>query len=58
MSDRIIFRDELCALLHVGSECIRRWIKTGKLPEPDIAITQRTKAWKLSTLEQAGIKLV
>lgn len=58
MSDKIIFRAELCEKLRVGSECIRRWIKSGKLPEPDIAITQRTKAWKLSTLEQAGIRLV
>lgn len=56
--DRIIFRDDLCVLLQVGSEAIRRWIKSGKLPKPDVAITRRTLGWRLSTLNAAGIRLL
>lgn len=40
--DRVIFRAELCKLLNVGTECVRRWIKSGKL----------------STLHAAGIGLL
>lgn len=57
--DRVIFRDDLRKMLNnVGSECIRRWIKSGKLPQPDVAITRQTMAWKLSTLRAAGIGLL
>lgn len=56
--DRVIFRAELCKLLNVGTECVRRWIKSGKIPKPDVAITCRTMAWKLSTLHAAGIGLL
>ena len=57
-ADRLVFRDDLGATLGVGSEALRRWIKAGKLPKPDVAITRRTMAWKLSTLQAAGIGLV
>ena len=58
MTDKIIFRADLCDQLKVGSEAIRRWIKSGKLPPPDVNISLRTRAWKLSTLEAAGINLL
>lgn len=57
-ADRLVFRDDLVTELGVGKEALRRWIKAGKLPKPDVAITQRTMAWKLSTLKAAGIGLV
>lgn len=58
MTDRIIFRSDLCDQLKVGSEAIRRWIKAGKLPAPDVNISLRTRAWRLSTLQAAGINLL
>lgn len=57
-TDRLIFREDLVTTLGVGKEALRRWIKAGKLPKPDVAITRRTMAWKLSTLQAAGIGLV
>jgi predicted DNA-binding transcriptional regulator AlpA len=57
-SDRLVFRDDLVTSLGVGKEALRRWIKAGKLPKPDVAITRRTMAWKLSTLQAAGIGLL
>lgn len=56
--DRVIYRSELCKTLGVGSEAVRRWMKAGKLPKPDVAISQKTLGWKLSTLRNAGIGLV
>lgn len=55
--DRVIFRPELQALLHVSSETIRRWLLASKLPVPDVALTRKTVGWKRSTLEHAGIRL-
>lgn len=57
-ADRIIYRRELCILTGVGSEAIRRWIKANKLPPPDVAISQKTMGWRLSTLQAAGIGLI
>lgn len=57
-ADRIIYRRELCTLTGVGSEAIRRWIKAKKLPPPDVAISQKTMGWRLSTLQAAGIGLI
>lgn len=57
--DRVIYRDELKTLANgVCSQTIRRWLKSGKLPAPDVAISLRTKGWRLSTLQAAGIGLV
>lgn len=57
-TDRLVFREDLVTTLGVGNEALRRWIKAGKLPKPDVAITRRTMAWKLSTLQAAGIGLL
>jgi len=57
-SDRVIWRSELCHLCGVGSEAVRRWIKSGKLPAPDVALSMRTMGWRLSTLHAAGIGLL
>jgi len=45
-------------MLGVGSEALRRWLKAGKLPPPDVAISRKTMGWRLSTLQKSGIGLV
>lgn len=57
-TDVVIWRRELCAKLGVSSECIRRMMKAGKLPKPDVDLSQKTRGWRLSTLHAAGINLV
>lgn len=57
--DRVIYRAELYTIMGgVCAQTIRRWLKSGKLPAPDVAISMRTKGWRLSTLRSAGIGLV
>jgi hypothetical protein len=56
--DRVLWRRDLrLALDGVTDETVRRWIKQGKLPKPDIDLSLRTRGWRLSTLRRAGIKL-
>lgn len=57
-TDRIIYRQDLYKLIGVTSETLRRWLKEGKIPAADIAISRRTVGWRLSTLHAAGIKLL
>jgi predicted site-specific integrase-resolvase len=57
-TDKVIYRADLCKRLGVGSEAMRRWLKAGKLPKPDVDISQKTRGWKMSTLRAAGIDLV
>lgn len=58
IEDRLIFRKELCEKLHIGSEAIRRKLQAGKIPKPDVDVSQRTQAWRLSTLLEAGVRIV
>lgn len=53
----LVLRKDLQAILGVSSETIRRWLKTGKLPEPDIKLSHRTSGWNASTLKSAGVDL-
>jgi predicted DNA-binding transcriptional regulator AlpA len=55
--DRVIWRPDLQDSMHVSSETVRRWINSGKLPKPDVAMSRRTMGWRLSTLRAAGINL-
>ncbi|WP_205617385.1 MerR family transcriptional regulator [Pelomicrobium methylotrophicum] len=55
--DRIVWRADLCRQLNVSKETIRRWLKAGHLPPPDISLSRRTLGWRLSTLRRAGINL-
>lgn len=55
--DRVIWRREIQAAACVTSETIRRWMRDGKLPEPDVNLSCRTKGWRASTLRAAGIHL-
>lgn len=55
--DPIIWRDELTAMCRKSGETVRRWIKSGRLPTPDVKLSARTMGWKLSTLRAANINL-
>lgn len=55
--DRLILRGALPAELGVSSETVRRWMRDGKLPKPDVDLSLRTRGWKLSTLRAAGLNL-
>lgn len=57
IDERIVWRAELAARLGVSSEAVRRYMRDGKLPPPDVKLSQRQIGWKLSTLEKAGIRL-
>ncbi len=57
-SDRLIWRADLTKQLGVSSETIRRWMRDGVLPPPDVRPTNRTQAWRLSTLHAAGFNLL
>ena len=54
-ADRVIYRSELPGLLKVGTVAVRRYIKAGKLPAPDVNLSRRTCGWSLSTLRAHGI---
>jgi hypothetical protein len=47
----------LPGLFDVSGETIRRWIKAGKLPPPDVAMSLRARGWSLATLHAHGIKI-
>jgi predicted DNA-binding transcriptional regulator AlpA len=55
--DRVVWRRELQQAVKVSSETIRRWMLDGRLPEPDVNLSNRTKGWRVSTLRAAGINL-
>lgn len=55
--DTVIWRRELHQRLKVSSETVRRLLKGGKLPPPDVDLSLRTRGWRLSTLRAAGINL-
>jgi len=55
--DRVIWRRELQAELHVSAETIRRWMLDGKLPPLDVDLSVRSRGWKRSTLRAAGINV-
>jgi predicted site-specific integrase-resolvase len=56
--DKVIWRRDLMKMLGgVASETVRRWLKEGKLPAPDVDLSQRTRGWRKSTLRAAGINV-
>ncbi len=55
--DKLVWRQDLQTQMQICSETMRRWLRAGKLPKPDIDISSRRLAWKRSTLEQAGVRL-
>ena len=56
--DKVIWRTDLRKMLNnVQSDTVRKWIKAGKLPKPDVRLSGKTMGWRLSTLREAGINL-
>ncbi|MER2539928.1 MAG: hypothetical protein ABTQ26_11870 [Azonexus sp.] len=55
--DRVIWRHDLQTMMSVSRETMRQWIKKGKLPKPDVAMSQKTMGWRISTLHNAGINI-
>ena len=56
-SDRVVWRRELREMCNVTNETIRRWIKSNRLPPPDVALSYKTMGWRMSTLRASGINL-
>lgn len=57
LPDRLLLRDELAGVCHVSSATLSRWMREGKLPPPDVAITRKAQQWRLSSLHRAGIMI-
>jgi predicted DNA-binding transcriptional regulator AlpA len=55
--DPILTRADIMGRLKCSRETVRQWIKAGKLPKPDVALSIKTTGWKRSTLAAAGINL-
>ncbi len=55
--DRVIWRPELQKMMGVTSNTVRCWMKAGRLPPPDVAMSRKTLGWRISTLRAAGVNL-
>lgn len=55
---RLIRRRDLQRALDVSSETIRRWLISGKLPPPDVAVSDQASWWREDTLAAAGFNVV
>ncbi|MDR1276408.1 MAG: hypothetical protein LBL72_08540 [Candidatus Accumulibacter sp.] len=55
--DRVIWLSDFVKMMGVCDETVRRWRKKNMLPEPDIALSRKTRGWRISTLRAAGINL-
>jgi len=53
--NRVIWRRDLQATMQVTGETMRRWLRSGKLPTPDVEMSRKTVGWRVATLRQAGI---
>lgn len=57
--DKLYYCEDLKEKLRVKTtDTIRKMIKQGKLPPPDVKISQRTRVWKASTLRAWGINFI
>ena len=57
MSETFITRKRLKEIMNVHTDTVRRWMKDGKLPPYDCAMSRKTAGWRPSTLAKAGIML-
>ena len=55
--DHVIWRPRLQTMMGVTSETVRRWMRAGRLPAPDVAMSRKTIGWRVSTLRAAGINI-
>jgi hypothetical protein len=53
--DTMIDRPKVVAAINRTSATLRRWIKAGKFPPPDLETTRESQYWRRSTLEAAGV---
>lgn len=56
--DRVLWRADLRAALGCSPDTLRRYIRDKKVPPPDVHLSQRMMAWKVSTLRAAGLNLI
>lgn len=57
-TEPMIRRRDLQKALGLSSETVRRWLIDGKLPKPDIYITDSSSWWRNDTLIKAGFDLL
>lgn len=55
--DRVIWRTDLQKMMGVASETMRRYMVAGKLPSPDVSMSQKRVGWRVSTLREHGINV-
>ncbi|THF61436.1 hypothetical protein E6C76_20360 [Pseudothauera nasutitermitis] len=55
--DPIIWRRDLPRALDVHTETVRRYMRNGKFPPPDVDLSVNKRGWRLSTLRNAGINI-
>jgi predicted DNA-binding transcriptional regulator AlpA len=55
--NRMVYKKELQASTGVSADTIRRWVRSGKLPKPDVQNSAMVVGWKHSTFCEAGINL-
>lgn len=53
----LIRRRDLQRALGVSSETLRRWLASGRLPRPDVFVSDTASWWRLDTLDGAGFKI-
>lgn len=55
-ADTPIFPSDMMAILGIThSKTLRKHIKNGKVPPPDVQLSQKTRYWWRSTLVRAGL---
>lgn len=51
-----LFQADVMALLGITHpNTLRQWVKQGRVPAPDVRITQKTKYWHRTSLVKAGL---
>lgn len=53
----LIMRQQFRRAMGVSGETVRRWLASGRLPQPDYYVTDKVNGWRLDTLEAAGFKI-
>lgn len=56
-SPRLIRRRDLQRMLGVSGETVRRWLHAGKLPKPDVYVSDQASWWRPDTLAAAGFNV-
>lgn len=56
--DKLLMREDLCKALSISPETLRRWMKAGAIPAPDINLSLKTQAWRKSSILAAGIGIL